>query len=410
MLAGVNTAASGQKKDNRTQQEQIAPTSVPLIDRQASEMMARLVTPAIVASEGLAIERLEEYNRQLSRESLMFPADELYVGNWDTLHVNPFLKSTIEFPESYTIACQSFLMPIDNNVRVTSKYGPRGRRMHRGIDLDINKGDTIRASFDGKVRIKSYERRGYGYYLVLRHPNGLETVYGHLSSFLVTENQIVRAGQAIGLGGSTGRSSGSHLHFETRFLGKDINPAEIIDFENGVPHQDEYTFHNIKINGKKSNIYATSPNAVAIHRVKRGETLSQIARAYGTTVAELCSLNGITKSSNLAIGQAIQFRAKQVTVEASDNAVKQTPADKPAIKAEAKPAAKPAPAAKPNDKKIEVPIEETQIGNEVYHRIESGETLYNISKRYNTTIEKLCELNNIQNNTILKVGQKIRCS
>ncbi|MDR3253092.1 MAG: LysM peptidoglycan-binding domain-containing protein, partial [Tannerella sp.] len=269
-------------------------------------------------------------------------------------------------------------------------------------------------------RIKSFERYGYGNYLVLRHPNGLETVYGHLSMFLVNENQVVRAGQAIALGGSTGRSTGAHLHFETRFLGKDIDPAEIIDFENGVPHQDEYTFHNIKINGKKSNIYSTSTSAVAVHRVRRGETLSHIARNYGTTVAELCSLNGLTKSSKLAIGQAIQFRAKQVTVEASENAVKQTPAaKKPAakseVKAEATPAAKPkispAPAAKPNGKKIEVPVrEETQFGNEVYHRIKSGETLYNISKQYNTTIEKLCELNNIQNNTILKIGQKIRCS
>ncbi|MDR3252863.1 MAG: M23 family metallopeptidase, partial [Tannerella sp.] len=189
MLTGVNMAASGQKKNNRTQ-EATPPTSVPLIDRQASEMMARLVTPSIVASDGLAIERLEEYNRQLSRESLMFPADEIYVGNWDTLHVNPFLTTNIEFPESYTIACQSFVMPIDNHVRVTSKYGLRRRRMHRGIDLDLNKGDTIRASFDGKVRIKSFERYGYGNYLVLRHPNGLETVYGHLSMFLVNENQV----------------------------------------------------------------------------------------------------------------------------------------------------------------------------------------------------------------------------
>lgn len=152
--------------------------------------------------------------------------------------------------------------------RITSKYGPRRRRMHKGIDLKVLKGDTIRAAFNGKVRIKAFERRGYGYYVVLRHPNGLETIYGHLSKILVEENQIVRAGETIGLGGNTGRSTGSHLHFETRFLGQAINPAEIIDFENGVPHQDTYVFHNVKINGRRSNIYTSSSDRLVYHRVK----------------------------------------------------------------------------------------------------------------------------------------------
>ena len=113
-------------------------------------------------------------------------------------------------PDSCVIDCSTFVLPMDSMTRVTSKYGPRRRRMHKGIDLKVQIGDTIRAAFDGKVRIKNFERRGYGYYLVIRHPNGLETVYGHLSKFLVGVNDIVRAGDPIALGGNTGRSTGSH--------------------------------------------------------------------------------------------------------------------------------------------------------------------------------------------------------
>ncbi|MDR2681047.1 MAG: M23 family metallopeptidase, partial [Tannerella sp.] len=268
-IIGVQVDAVGQEKSAGE-----ASTNERL-NRQASELMANRVSSAKILSDELAIAKLEEFNGLTAAENLMFPADELYNSNWDTVHVNPFTNTKIDFPESYSINCASFVMPVDREeIKITSKYGPRRRRIHRGIDLGLQVGDTIRAAFDGKVRIKSYERRGYGYYLVLRHPNGLETVYGHLSAFLVRENQIVRAGDAIALGGNTGRSTGAHLHFETRFLGKDINPAEIIDFENKIPYKDEYVFHNIKINGKKSNIYSTSADALAVHRVKSGETLS----------------------------------------------------------------------------------------------------------------------------------------
>ena len=120
-------------------------------------------------------------------------------------------------PDTYTIDLTGFHMPTPST-KITSPFGPRWRRMHNGLDLKVNIGDTIVAAFDGKVRIVKYERRGYGKYVVIRHDNGLETVYGHLSKQLVEENQLVKAGEVIGLGGNTGRSTGSHLHFETRFL------------------------------------------------------------------------------------------------------------------------------------------------------------------------------------------------
>ncbi|MDR1381521.1 MAG: peptidoglycan DD-metalloendopeptidase family protein [Tannerella sp.] len=404
-IIGVHANVAGQDKS-----QDGAPANERL-DRQISELMANRVSATKIASDELAVARLDEFNGLMAAENLMFPADELYNSNWDTVHVNPFLNARIDFPDSYSINCASFTMPIDNEtVKVNSKYGPRRRRMHRGIDLDLQVGDTVRAAFDGKVRIKSFERRGYGYYLVLRHPNGLETVYGHLSKFLARENQIVRAGEAIALGGSTGRSSGAHLHFETRFLGKDIDPAEIIDFENKTPYKDDYVFHNIKINGRKSNIYSTSADALAVHRVRQGETLSHIARRYGTSVAELCRLNGITQTSKLSIGQAIQFRARQVTVEASRDAIQNTqPAKQESVQKPQTPAAKATPS---TDKKIEVPIQTPPEGDEetVYHTIKSGDTLYLLSRRYGVSIEKICELNGITRNTIMKIGQKIRCS
>ena len=121
-------------------------------------------------------------------------------------------------------------MPCDGYVTSPYGYRRRFRRMHKGIDLKVQTGDTVYAAFNGKVRLTKYERRGYGYYVVIRHENELETVYGHLSKFLVEPDQYVKAGDPIALGGNTGRSFGSHLHFETRFMGYAINPSAIFDF------------------------------------------------------------------------------------------------------------------------------------------------------------------------------------
>jgi murein DD-endopeptidase MepM/ murein hydrolase activator NlpD len=189
--------------------------------------------------------------------------------------------------------------------------------MHYGIDLKVQTGDTIYAAFDGKVRLCQYERRGYGYYVVLRHSNGLETVYGHLSRFLVSEDDVVKSGDPVALGGSTGRSTGSHLHFEFRFLGKPINPNYIVDFDNKVCHRDEYmvspsSFENVYTNTSsgsytrsgKTNKYVSG--SVAYHRVQQGDSLFKIARVYGTTVSKICRLNNLTEKSKLQKGQVLR--------------------------------------------------------------------------------------------------------
>ena len=377
-----------------------------LMDKRVSELMADRVG----FKKDMALKELAEINEKAeleARENLMFPADELY-GEWTNEWVNPFRGKKVDMPDSCVIDCSTFVLPMDSMTRVTSKYGPRRRRMHKGIDLKVQIGDTIRAAFDGKVRIKNFERRGYGYYLVIRHPNGLETVYGHLSKFLVGVNDIVRAGDPIALGGNTGRSTGSHLHFETRFLGQAINPADIIDFENSIPHQDQYVFRNVKINGRKSNIYTSSNSQMVYHRVKSGDTLGKIARIYGTTVNELCRLNGLKSTSMLRIGQSIRCSAVVET------AAKATPKAQTQKKS----------TASASSKKITVQAsssataslgEDTNTMNDVeatsvYHRIKSGDTLGAIAKRYGTSVSKLCELNGITKTTVLRLGRSLRCS
>ena len=366
-----------------------------VMEQHVSELMAERVG----FKKDIAMEKLAEasFNAEVARESLMFPAEDLYGSNWNTKWVDPFRGEAEKpnFPDSCAINCSSFVYPIDTIARVTSKYGPRRRRMHRGIDLKVQKGDTIRAAFDGKVRIRNYERRGYGYYLVIRHPNGLETIYGHLSKQLVHVNDIVHAGDPIGLGGNTGRSTGSHLHFETRFLGQANNPAEIVDFENGVPVHDTFVFRNVKINGRKSNIYTSSGDQLVYHRVKSGDTLGKIARIYGTSVSELCRLNGIKPTTVLRVGQSIRCNAGASYV------VKKKKTAKPSVTVEAQNEPLAAVAAEQND----------AAGNQpIYHKIQSGDTLGAIAQKYGTTVSKLCELNGITRTTILRLGRTLRCS
>ena len=162
----------------------------------------------------------------INRENSENPSSDLY-EEWE----NRRTHAVYELPDVYKINLQGFHMPTTSRT-VTSGFGRRWGRMHKGLDIKVYIGDTIRAAFSGKVRIVRYEARGYGNYVVIRHNNGLETVYGHMSKQLVRENQMVRAGQPIGLGGNTGRSTGSHLHFETRLCGVALNPALLFDFPN----------------------------------------------------------------------------------------------------------------------------------------------------------------------------------
>lgn len=237
--------------------------------------------------------------RQIKAEQAKYPAFSLY-PNWDNKRVHTYANNTA-IPDSFRIDLTGFAMPT-SNVKITSKFGPRWRRMHNGLDVKVNIGDTIVAAFDGKIRIVNYERRGYGKYVVIRHPNGLETIYGHLSKQLVKVDEVVKAGQPIGLGGNTGRSTGSHLHFETRFLGIAINPAFMFNFPEQDVTADSYLF----VKKKSTRTYGNSGGGVKYYKVKKGDSLSRIAARNGVSINSLCKLNRITRNTILRPGQVLR--------------------------------------------------------------------------------------------------------
>ena len=243
--------------------------------------------------------------RQIQKEMAAYPAFGLY-PDWNNQRVHAFGK-TVVIPDTFRIDMTGFCMPT-TNTKITSKFGPRRRRMHNGIDVKVYIGDTIRAAFGGKVRMVKYERRGYGKYVVIRHENGLETIYGHLSKQLVNEEQYVEAGEVIGLGGNTGRSTGSHLHFETRFLGQAINPALLFDFEKQDIVTDSYLFMKGKNRYRRSNssVVASGGGDIQYYKVRRGDSLSRISKKTGVSIDRLCKLNGITRRTTLRINQVLK--------------------------------------------------------------------------------------------------------
>lgn len=243
--------------------------------------------------------------RQIHKEMAAYPAFSLY-PDWNNERVHAFGK-TVVIPDTFRIDMTGFCMPT-TNTKITSKFGPRRRRMHNGIDVKVYIGDTIRAAFGGKVRMVKYERRGYGKYVVIRHENGLETIYGHLSKQLVNEDQYVEAGEVIGLGGNTGRSTGSHLHFETRFLGQAINPALLFDFEKQDIVTDSYMFKkgNNRYRRTNSSALASSGGDIQYYKVRKGDSLSRISKKTGVSIDRLCKLNGITRRTTLRVNQVLK--------------------------------------------------------------------------------------------------------
>jgi murein DD-endopeptidase MepM/ murein hydrolase activator NlpD len=183
---------------------------------------------------------------------------------------------------------------------VTSNYGWREGRIHKGIDIDLNKGDKVSAAFDGKVRFAK-RQGGFGNVVILMHPNGLETVYAHLSKIKVKEGDVVLSGQIIGLGGSTGHSSGSHLHFELRYKGHPMNPSAFISFTDF-----KLFHHTITIKNSRHTLCAFPSNS-SLHTVNQGESWNLIAGKYGLSTKELMALNGIGKRYYLKPGQQLRI-------------------------------------------------------------------------------------------------------
>ncbi len=254
------------------------------------------------------IELISYYNSILSSKEANLAI--VKYGNFPaTNYYDDFDESTIftitpdaEFPENQIIKIESDSLGNYHHPKigpVNSKFGWRDGRMHKGIDINLHKGDAVVAAFDGMVRI-AHAKGAYGNVVIIRHYNGLETVYAHLSKIKVKPGQVVLAGQLIGLGGSTGRSSGPHLHFEVRFKGQALNPSSIISFIENKTFND-----SIVIKKSRYGICAYPSNAT-IHTIEKGDTWYEVAKRYGLSMKELCVLNNTDKRYYLKIGQKLR--------------------------------------------------------------------------------------------------------
>lgn len=254
--------------------------------------------------------------RAMERDDEADFSDQLY-NSWVTTKAHPYKES--EVPDSFRIDLRGFTMPTPSRL-VTSRFGyrPRFRRMHKGLDIKVYTGDTIVAAFDGKVRVARYDAGGYGYYIVLRHSNGLETIYGHLSKQLVATDQVVRSGEPIGLGGNTGGSYGSHLHFETRLAGEPINPEYLFNFPEQDVTADFYTFRKDRARSdyqmlasaagtEGSGESMTAMKSSHFYKVQRGENIASIASKLGISEKELLQANRLKTTSKLRTGQILRY-------------------------------------------------------------------------------------------------------
>lgn len=273
---------------------------------------------------------------------------EVFTSHWVTNQVFAYKDVKIgDIPETMEIELVESLADYHPPVlgRVSSRYGPRGRGMHKGIDIGLPTGEPIYATFEGKVRYARYNSGGYGYLVILRHPNGLETYYGHLCKLNVDVDDYVVAGQVIGYGGNTGRSRGPHLHFEVRYADLTFDPERIIDFSTGDLKWQNFVLERGYFNvsskltealeeeeGDMGEMFvdkdgnplsseeivdklekaAAKPkptvNDAVYYKVKSGDNLSKIAAKYGTTVGAICRLNGIKSSTPIRIGQRLRVK------------------------------------------------------------------------------------------------------
>ncbi|MHB8260848.1 MAG: peptidoglycan DD-metalloendopeptidase family protein [Bacteroidia bacterium] len=257
---------------------------------------------------------------------LLFPSHDLY-GVWDTASCHPNLFEQQFSGDSAVVYLLDdwncgFTMPYAGTI--TSVFGWRHRRPHYGTDIGLHTGDTVVSAFDGKVRIARF-MGGYGNVVIIRHNNGLETVYAHLSKILVQPEETVVSGTQIGLGGNTGHSYGSHLHFEVRYLGKAIDTEDLIDYQKNELKNSSFVIYKSDFNAKydlrsvhtQHQVISTKSHAAPVVvnyktmsgkvvLVKSGDTLDRIAKRNHTTIAALCKKNGIAKNKVLRLGQKLK--------------------------------------------------------------------------------------------------------
>jgi len=263
-----------------------------------------------------------EVSEEIGMDSVWVKTTEYYAV-WDAYRIDPYRIDITKLTDSVIVELfdssdsRNWSLPL-KKTQITSEFGPRWSRWHYGTDLDLNTGDSVISAFDGVVRITAYDGGGYGNYVLVRHYNGLETLYGHLKEFNAQVGDPVKAGDLVGFGGSTGRSTGPHLHFEIRYQGYPINPIDVYDFPRQTIRSAKYvinpeTFYYINRGRIPSTSSALAGQRMKsrksyFHAVRSGDTLYSIAIKYGVSINNLTKLNRIRKSSNLRAGTKLRIR------------------------------------------------------------------------------------------------------
>ena len=339
-LCAQNDSVVKTKKDAEILIPRIHRQPVQSLDLNGQQVMDTISTQ----TPGVKILLLTDNTWKYYRDPAEALKSEAFTRNWSTNTINPYNTSLSDVPDDIRIWVADTLSEYHcpRQTKVYSAFGIRHRRRHQGVDLPLKTGDPVGAAFAGRVRVSNYTR-GYGNLVVIRHENGLETYYGHLSKREVEPGDWVEAGQIIGLGGSTGRSTGPHLHFETRYEGYAFDPEWLIDFETGVLRhrlfvlkkryldanskyvpESEDEEYEINVGDERDRAVADSIEAVRqaerekaareaaaaqYYKIRSGDTLGKIARRYGTTVNAICRLNpGLTARTTLRVGRSIRVK------------------------------------------------------------------------------------------------------
>ncbi len=322
------------------------------------------------------------------------PANDIYKGVWANARVNPYGYTVAQIPDTVLIDLTGFNRPCKG--RVTSHFGwrPRFGRWHYGTDIGVRTGDKIHSAWAGQVRICGWDPKGYGNYIVIRHDNGFETVYGHLSKINVQENQGVKAGEVIGLGGSTGHSTGPHLHFEIRYLGITINPELIVDFDRGDLHNDgilHLTHKMLTPHGQKKP--APVPTQLPVVEEILPDTTIM-------TPAQLDSFHIEQKAK-------AELRAKE-EAERAEKARKAEIAKKEAAEKARKAAAEKARKEAEAKKKAAEEAKRKAAEAAKWYVVKDGDSFWSIASKKKISVAELKKLNGFTDKTVLHPGQKIR--
>lgn len=245
---------------------------------------------------------------------------DITAEDWDTSVYNPYQSTLVQYPIQLQFTDSTYASPVLHKKVITSRYGWRRGRPHQGIDIDLVTGDSVVAVLDGIVRFAGYSY-GHGNTVVVRHYNGLETTYAHLSQIAVKSNDSISKGGYLGKGGNTGNSRGSHLHFVTRYKGETIHPEYLFEFSpsNAIRAKElwitqQWThprFHNsrrvsdIEVLTTEEAALANSVEKKKIYVVRKGDTLYGISRKNNLAISEICQSNGIKKTQALKVGQKL---------------------------------------------------------------------------------------------------------